>query len=127
MKCERHSWDTNDKEWCWRCEELTIEENKLKLENLDHIISYYNNHDTNNRQSNDLNNLNKLNIDDTNSLEYNNKVHLDWQCLYSSPIDWYSGPVTTTNFSFSLPKYHSFHFVLCRKNILVGRFGQPKT
>lgn len=33
MKCERHSWDTNDAEWCWRCEELTIEENKLKYEN----------------------------------------------------------------------------------------------
>ena len=33
MKCERHSWDTNDKEWCWRCEELTIEENKKKYEN----------------------------------------------------------------------------------------------
>ena len=33
MKCERHSWDTDDKEWCWRCEELTIEENRKKYEN----------------------------------------------------------------------------------------------
>lgn len=33
MKCERHSWDTDDREWCWRCEELTIEENKRKYEN----------------------------------------------------------------------------------------------
>jgi hypothetical protein len=33
MKCERHSWDTTDSEWCWRCEELTIEENKKKYEN----------------------------------------------------------------------------------------------
>ena len=32
MKCERHSWDTTDREWCWRCEELTIEENKRKYE-----------------------------------------------------------------------------------------------
>lgn len=32
MKCERHSWDTQDSEWCWRCEELTIEENKKKYE-----------------------------------------------------------------------------------------------
>ena len=33
MKCERHSWDTTDREWCWKCEELTIEENKQKYEN----------------------------------------------------------------------------------------------
>ena len=33
MKCERHSWDTDDREWCWRCEELTINENKQKYEN----------------------------------------------------------------------------------------------
>ena len=32
MKCERHSWDTSNREWCWRCEELTIEENKKKYE-----------------------------------------------------------------------------------------------
>ena len=32
MKCERHSWDTTDREWCWRCEELTLEENKKKYE-----------------------------------------------------------------------------------------------
>ncbi len=32
MKCERHSWDTTDREWCWKCEELTIEENKKKYE-----------------------------------------------------------------------------------------------
>ena len=32
MKCERHSWDTADREWCWKCEELTIEENKKKYE-----------------------------------------------------------------------------------------------
>ena len=32
MKCERHSWDTDDREWCWRCEELTLKENKQKYE-----------------------------------------------------------------------------------------------
>jgi hypothetical protein len=32
MKCERHSWDTDDGEWCWKCEELTINENKKKYE-----------------------------------------------------------------------------------------------
>lgn len=32
MRCERHSWDNNDAEWCWRCEELTIQENKQKYE-----------------------------------------------------------------------------------------------
>ena len=30
MKCERHSWDTDDREWCWKCEELTVDENKKK-------------------------------------------------------------------------------------------------
>jgi hypothetical protein len=30
MKCNRHIWDTEDREWCWKCEELTIEENKKK-------------------------------------------------------------------------------------------------
>ena len=30
MKCERHNWDTEDREWCWKCEELTLEENKKK-------------------------------------------------------------------------------------------------
>lgn len=33
MRCERHNWDTTDAEWCWKCEELTIEENKKKYEN----------------------------------------------------------------------------------------------
>jgi hypothetical protein len=33
MKCDRHMWDTTDTEWCWRCEELTINENKKKYEN----------------------------------------------------------------------------------------------
>jgi len=32
MKCERHTWDTEDREWCWRCEELTIQENKKKYD-----------------------------------------------------------------------------------------------
>ncbi len=32
MRCERHSWDSKDVEWCWRCEELRIEENKRKYE-----------------------------------------------------------------------------------------------
>lgn len=32
MRCERHSWDNSDAEWCWRCEELTIKENKQKYE-----------------------------------------------------------------------------------------------
>lgn len=32
MRCERHSWDNIDAEWCWRCEELTIQENKQKYE-----------------------------------------------------------------------------------------------
>ena len=33
MKCDRHIWDTDDIEWCWRCEELTLEENKKKYNN----------------------------------------------------------------------------------------------
>jgi len=32
MKCDRHMWDTSDKEWCWKCEELTLNENKKKYE-----------------------------------------------------------------------------------------------
>ena len=32
MKCDKHIWDTDDREWCWKCEELTIEENKKKYE-----------------------------------------------------------------------------------------------
>jgi hypothetical protein len=32
MRCERHSWDSTDAEWCWKCEELTIKENKEKYE-----------------------------------------------------------------------------------------------
>ena len=33
MRCDRHIWDTEDKEWCWKCEELTIEHNKRLYEN----------------------------------------------------------------------------------------------
>jgi len=33
MRCERHIWDTEDREWCWKCEELTTQENKQKYEN----------------------------------------------------------------------------------------------
>lgn len=33
MKCDRHIWDTSNSEWCWRCEELTLEENKLRYNN----------------------------------------------------------------------------------------------
>jgi hypothetical protein len=25
-KCDRHNWDTEDKEWCWKCDELTDKE-----------------------------------------------------------------------------------------------------
>jgi hypothetical protein len=25
-KCDRHIWDTEDKEWCWKCDELTDKE-----------------------------------------------------------------------------------------------------
>ena len=25
-KCDRHNWDTQDKEWCWKCDELTDKE-----------------------------------------------------------------------------------------------------
>jgi hypothetical protein len=25
-------WDTSDREWCWKCEELTLSENKKKYE-----------------------------------------------------------------------------------------------
>ena len=32
MKCDRHMWDTSDREWCWKCEELKQEENKKKYE-----------------------------------------------------------------------------------------------
>jgi len=33
MKCDRHMWDTTDREWCWKCEELTKKENEQKYEN----------------------------------------------------------------------------------------------
>lgn len=59
-------------------------ENKLKLENLDNIIKYYNQSNTNIRQSNDLNNLN---IDDTNSLNINDNMNYlllnDTKCNYN--------------------------------------------
>ena len=32
MKCNRHEWDTDDKEWCWQCEELTMNEIKKTYE-----------------------------------------------------------------------------------------------
>lgn len=32
MKCERHMWDTLTDGWCWKCEELTINENKKRHE-----------------------------------------------------------------------------------------------
>jgi hypothetical protein len=32
MKCDKHMWDTSDKDWCWKCEELTLNENKKKYE-----------------------------------------------------------------------------------------------
>jgi len=32
MKCDKHIWDTDDREWCWKCEELTINENKKKYD-----------------------------------------------------------------------------------------------
>jgi hypothetical protein len=32
MKCNRHEWDTEDKEWCWKCEELTLNQIKEKYE-----------------------------------------------------------------------------------------------
>lgn len=32
MKCNRHEWDTDDKEWCWQCEELTLNQIKEKYE-----------------------------------------------------------------------------------------------
>ena len=31
-KCDRHIWDDLDKEPCWKCEELTLKENKQKYE-----------------------------------------------------------------------------------------------
>lgn len=40
MKCNRHIWDTEDREWCWKCEELTIEENKKKYSKKDMKISF---------------------------------------------------------------------------------------
>jgi len=33
-KCDRHIWDTQDNEWCWKCEELTISEHIQKLTNM---------------------------------------------------------------------------------------------
>jgi len=33
MRCERHI-DTNDEDFCYKCEELTIEENKKKYEDI---------------------------------------------------------------------------------------------
>ncbi len=32
MKCDRHNWDTEDNEWCWKCEEITLQENNEKYE-----------------------------------------------------------------------------------------------
>jgi hypothetical protein len=32
MRCEKHI-DTNDQDFCYKCEELTIEENRKKYEN----------------------------------------------------------------------------------------------
>ena len=32
MKCDKHIWDTDDREWCWKCEELTMNENKNKYD-----------------------------------------------------------------------------------------------
>ena len=32
MKCDRHMWDTLTDGFCWKCEELTIKENKRKYE-----------------------------------------------------------------------------------------------
>jgi len=33
MKCDRHMWDELIDGFCWKCEELTINENKKKYEN----------------------------------------------------------------------------------------------
>ena len=38
MRCEKHI-DTNDEDFCYKCEELKIEENKKKYENIIRIIS----------------------------------------------------------------------------------------
>jgi hypothetical protein len=32
MKCNRHEWDTEDKEWCWKCEEITLNQIKKSYE-----------------------------------------------------------------------------------------------
>jgi len=32
MKCDRHMWDVLTDGWCWKCEELTINENKKRYE-----------------------------------------------------------------------------------------------
>lgn len=31
MRCDRHTWDTDDKEWCWKCEELKYEKEKIMV------------------------------------------------------------------------------------------------
>ena len=33
-KCERHIWDTQDKEWCWKCDELTDQERIKNLQDF---------------------------------------------------------------------------------------------
>jgi UDP-glucose 4-epimerase len=38
MKCDRHIWDTDDIEWCWRCEELTTNEYKKNLKKTMKIL-----------------------------------------------------------------------------------------
>jgi len=35
-KCERHIWDTEDKEWCWRCDEATQLEREKPETKEDH-------------------------------------------------------------------------------------------
>ena len=38
MKCDRHIWDTDDTEWCWKCEELTTNEYKQRYKQLTKIL-----------------------------------------------------------------------------------------
>lgn len=38
MKCDRHIWDTDDTEWCWKCEELTTNEFKQRYQQRTKIL-----------------------------------------------------------------------------------------
>jgi len=37
-RCERHTWDTEDREWCYKCEEETYKEKQLNMANQNYKL-----------------------------------------------------------------------------------------